>query len=317
MLLSYRFSLLFIYFSSIQALVSFAVLNQTVQSHQFSDWKVCKPWMFRQSDARMCQSYQPHVSALFASMIKLNAGVEKESCRALKSSEKNVRKGFPLWIQSCCVQSCRIFENSTDHVGYFLSGTRGLDTEWEPTQNWVEDSRCSDCWGIVDVHTENSTSTLGALCKRGETQIAHVPPKKGFFVLAIDQLPLCDSATFFTPEGKAENAPSWILKNGTRPQGWNESPTTSPGLETGNDTDTSASASDGNNNSKNNSDESSDSDKDKTNIWAWLGPVLAALIAGICGIVAMRCGNTVTIKTNGREGSEQIEEVRVQDGSVV
>lgn len=287
----------------------------------------CTEKFYNESEQLMCKPSGPHVLALSYTMrqkyLYFSYG---PICRPAKGRGPD---GAEYSVQSCCVQACRIQTESDMHiVGYFLSGRKEARPGkfwWDEKFWWNEnryeedDGTCGDCWGMAVAHKFEIESSKGAICSKGETVDVTfqsygskgAPLEDPNVALAVERIPHCRDVTFTSQNRSLQTAPSWLLKTES---GSNLSNLSNPIANS----DLSPSKSEAPKESPQLSEEipNASEKEDGSDKWKWAGPLLAligAIIAGICGIIGMRCSRGVTINTRNDGDAIAIDEVKVYE----
>ena len=286
----------------------------------------CREWMYRESDKNMCNPGLPHLLSLYVSIVFANGD---ESCWPLNNSRIDVM-GLPLppnkpsFVPSCCVQPCRVQRGV---VGYMLSGMREAAVADGPVDPQLKNGSCPLCWGTTAVRSlPDYQGENRAFCKRGES----VSNRETDFFGLIEKLRSCEDVDFVDVDGKPRTAPEWVVQNGSRPlddrgagmSGDSENickgvtpgknpPSKNDGAVEGDQkpqmTSEAAEEVEDDRPEGSNEDGSQGLDEDRggNRRWIWLGPLLAALVAGVFAIAAARCQkNPVHIRVGNLEGCE-------------
>lgn len=285
--------------------------------------------MFELAENRMCQTVQPHLNSLYWSVIE-GRDMDKTggvTCVSHGNDKRDVENGAIPFVQGCCVQVCRIDSSVSDNIfAYFVSGTKGIAFDGETAGSWERDERCEECWGIADIQGRNDQE-FGAFCKSPDE--THTIPRA---LVHVQKLRSCGQVEFLAADGQATRVPQWILLNETRPLSLGEedsqdsqpssTPDSMPPQNATNTTSTPSQSAPPQNAANTTStlpQSAPNSEKGGgggTSIWAWLGPVIGALIAGFCAIIATRCARPTVVRTSQNEGRAAIDEVEIYESRI-
>lgn len=299
-----------------------AKLTSDVLEVDYVDLKrQCEPHMYEDAKDQMCQPELPHVTSLTWSAV---TGGKRAQCQPhnnnrIEFMNGTVPAGFPGYVSGCCVQVCKVKRNL---VGYMVSGMQKADEETGVSiGSMLDDDRCPFCWGIATFRKAYDHDGWNKfVCKERESWSDR---KADFPAQLVSKLPPCVDIEFTDVKGKTRLAPSWVINNQTRreepkdPQetkspeetkspGETESPEETKGP--GDNKDPGDNKKPGDN--KGPGGNKGSEDKESKVLWIWLGPLLAALVAGVFSLCAARLERRVHIvAANASIGERDGEEV--------